>query len=167
MDLEFVALLSGSGLFVSVLAFFIMWRRPADVPDMYLRRLAAIEAELGATRRELDATRADQAATRGELEQTRRDLAVTRHDLAEMTKRYAATYEENLRFRLIITWLRKELIEHGVAIPPLPEELQDPHLAPPPGNLNVRIQQGGVSASDQANLSAGGDVIGRDKTEGR
>lgn len=89
--------------------------------------------------------------------QMRSELLSLRSEMGDLRKKYNSLVLEYWRVMGENTWLRQQLRERGIEIPPLPDELRPQMDAN--GNISIMItERGGVQVA--GDLKAERDVVG-------
>lgn len=127
-----------------------MWRRPQLFGNTFQEQINVLRADLEATRRELNIERQESRANRTALE--------------AVLKRNYQLYNEVQRMNEIVLWMRRQLSERNIQLPPLPRELSESRLDTP--GVAIRIDHTGVSINDNATVNTSRDIVGGDTSVG-
>lgn len=146
LSVEAILMLLALGLTASIGAYVL--RRPQAVENTYQAQIDALRRDLQATREELSIERQESRANRTALE--------------AVLKRNYQLYNEVQRMNEIVLWMRRQLSERNIALPPLPRELSESRLDTP--GVAIHIDQSGVSINDST-LNAR-DIVGGDSNIG-
>lgn len=143
LSIELVLMLVALGTTMSIGVY--VWRRPQAVENTFQAQINLLRSDLETTRRELNIERQESRANRAALE--------------SVLKRNYQLYNEVQRMNDINAWLRQQLRDRNIEIPPLPPELRESRLDGP--GFAIRIDHTGVSINDNATLNTR-DIVGGD-----
>jgi hypothetical protein len=146
VSIEIILMLVSLGVTVGV--WMYVWRRPAVVENTFQAQINLLRADLETTRRELNIERQESRANRTALE--------------AVLKRNYQLYNEVQRMNEVVLWMRRQLADRNIELPPLPRELSESRLDTP--GVAIRIDQSGVSINDSTVHAS--DIIGGDESIG-